>query len=96
MSGVLALPGYEDATENINCFGPKPWGGADVGQGWGSPRWGCSGPLRHHYMKVGTGGRCFSKKQASDFIKKMPTVRQKVHEREKQTKKKKKGKTRHP
>lgn len=30
----------------------------------------------------------FFKKQASDFIKKMPTARQKVHEREKQKKKK--------
>lgn len=30
---MLAVAGYEDATEKISCFGPKPQGGADMGLG---------------------------------------------------------------
>ena len=30
---MLAVSGYEDVTEKINCFGPKSQGGAEMGSG---------------------------------------------------------------
>lgn len=79
---MLVVLGYEDVPENTNCFGPKPHG-----WGWGSPRWGCSGPLKHQYIKVRTSRRCFSKASFSPD-QKMLTVRGgKVPEEERQIKK---------